>query len=270
VAIGLPPRRLAAAARYALNEDQRAPLYYTDPVPQLDQWPLSRIASATHPGRAVPQPGISPAPAKLDRLQLAAWAMLRDKPGAVGLASGGTLGGSQAGARLLWRLDPRFAVSLRSSAPIGVGVRGGDVAAGVRYQPFARIPVALTAERRFGLGPDGGRSGFALFAEGGLYQRPILAGFALDGYLQGGVVGARHRLAFVDGSATLTRPLYRNFSGGFGVWGGAQPGLTRIDVGPRLTMRVGRSLRAHLDYRYHLAGNAQPGSGAVVTIAGDF
>jgi hypothetical protein len=29
-------------------------------------------------------------------------------------------------------------------------------------------------------------------------------------------------------------------------------------------------MRAHVDYRLNLAGNAQPGSGAVVTLAGDF
>jgi len=75
---------------------------------------------------------------------------------------------------------------------------------------------------------------------------------------------------FADGSATLTRPLWRAFSGGAGVWGGVQPGLYRVDAGPRLTWRVGRSLRVHADYRQRLAGTAAPGSGPVMTIAGDF
>ena len=109
-----------------------------------------------------------------------------------------------------------------------------------------------------------------MFAEGGLWQRPIAAGFALDAYLQGGVVGMRRRDLFVDGSATLTRPLWRNFSFGAGVWGGMQPGLSRIDVGPRLSIKLPRGMRAHLDYRYEAAGNALPGSGPVVTLAGDF
>ena len=137
-------------------------------------------------------------------------------------------------------------------------------------QPLTRIPVALTAERRQSFGRDAGRSAFALFAEGGVYDRPIVAGFNLDAYLQGGVVGMRDRAWFADGSATLTRPLWRQFSGGFGIWGGVQPGLSRLDAGPRLTMRIGRSMRVHADYRQRVAGSAAPGSGPVMTIAADF
>ena len=94
--------------------------------------------------------------------------------------------------------------------------------------------------------------------------------FRLDAYLQGGVVGFRKRDRFIDGAMTLTRPLYRNLSAGFGVWGGAQPGIYRVDVGPRLSYRVRDNIRVHLDYRQRLAGNAEPGSGPVVTLAGDF
>ena len=60
------------------------------------------------------------------------------------------------------------------------------------------------------------------------------------------------------------------FGVGGGVWGGMQPGLSRLDVGPRVSMRLRRGMRVHLDYRYKALGNAQPGSGAVVTLAGDF
>ena len=65
----------------------------------------------------------------LDRLQLSAWGLLRGAPGTGSLAGVGTLGGSQAGARLTYALDPRIALSLRSSSPIG-GSRGGEVAGG--------------------------------------------------------------------------------------------------------------------------------------------
>ena len=239
-------------------------------VTPLDQWPVEQISSGSPAGH--PRPGQSPAAIKpgLDRLSLTAWAMLRREPGEASLAANGMLGGSQAGARILWRFDPRLAASIRTTAPIGGVQRTAELAAGVRWQPLLRWPVALTAERRQSFGPDKGRSAFALFAEGGVYARPIVAAFNLDAYLQGGVVGVRDSDLFVDGSATLTRPLWRQFSGGFGVWGGAQPGLARIDAGPRVSMRVGRSIRVHLDYRHRLAGTALPGSGAVVTIAGDF
>jgi hypothetical protein len=68
----------------------------------------------------------------------------------------------------------------------------------------------------------------------------------------------------------VTRPVWRNFSGGVGMWGGAQPGLRRLDIGPRASMKVNGKVRVHLDYRQRLVGNAAPGSGGVVTIAGDF
>ena len=265
-----PRRRGQSAPHYAELQDYPGLPYTREPVPALDQWPLSSIAS--HRSRPVPAQASSPPPplARFDRLQLTSWAMLRQRPGAASLASNGMLGGSQAGLRLLYRVNRQFAASLRTSAPLGTATRGGEAALGVRYQPFASIPVSLTAERRQSFGKGAGRSAFALFAEGGLWQRPIAAGFALDAYLQGGVVGMRHRDLFVDGAATLTRPLWRGFSVGGGVWGGMQPGLTRIDVGPRLSMKLGRGMRAHLDYRYKAAGNALPGSGAVVTLAGDF
>ncbi len=195
--------------------------------------------------------------------------MLRDRPGAIGLASGGQLGGSQAGARLLWNFDPRVAASLRTSAPIN-SQRGGEAALGLRLRPFAGLPLAFTAERRQSLGRFGGRSAFAAFAEGGLYGRPLPFDTRLDAYLQSGIVGVRSRDWFVDGSAAVTRPLWRGTAIGLGVWGAAQPGLSRFDAGPRVSLPLRRSMRVHLDYRHRVAGNAQPGSGAVLTIAGDF
>ena len=255
-----------------------APAFYS-PIPALDEWPLSRIAATSmppHHSSVVPAQSVPAAfvPAKrLDRVQLSAWALLRGRQGQVlgptSLASGGQLGGSQAGARLVYNFTPRIAATLRSSSD--VGRTGGEAAAGIRVQPARGLPLWLTAERRQRIGRLGtGRNAFAVFAEGGVYQRPILWRFNLDGYLQAGVVGLRTRDLFVDGGLTLTRPLFRNFSGGAGVWGGAQPGIYRVDAGPRVTMNVRNNLKVHLDYRKRVAGNAQPGSGPAVTLAGDF
>lgn len=251
------------------------PLYYV-PMGQ-EPWPTGPGAS-TPPmrstgGRNVAQATPPLRPARFDRLQLTAWALLRGTGrGTIpttSLASGGTLGGSQAGARLTWRFNEAWAASIRTTSSVG-GVRGAEVAAGVRWQPFRSIPVAFTAERREGLGRFGGRSAFALFAEGGLYQRALFNKVYLDGYIQGGVVGLRNRDLFVDGGATLTRPIWRNISGGIGVWGAAQPGLYRLDAGPRVTMQVRRGLKVHADYRQRFIGNAAPPSGPSVTLAADF
>ena len=152
-----------------------------------------------------------------------------------------------------------------------MGRRGGEVAGGLRIQPVAGIPLWIDAERRQRVGRfGGGRSAFALFFEAGVYDRPMPLHFLLDSYLQGGVVGVRKRDKFVDGALTLTRPVYNNFSAGFGVWGGAQPGVYRVDAGPRVSMRVRKNLRVHFDWRQRLAGNAVPGSGPAITLAGDF
>jgi hypothetical protein len=244
-------------------------------LPPLDS--LSRVASLAGPtSRPSAAPGQSTPliePRKLDRLQLASWAFLRGQQlgvaGSTSLATGGQLGASQAGARLTYNVNRQIALSARLSSV--VGRRGGEVAGGVRVQPLGNIPVWLTAERRQAIGKyGGGRSAFALFAEAGLYQYPLPWSFSLDGYLQGGVVGARSRDLFIDGGFAVSRPVFRQFSAGFGVWGGAQPGLYRIDAGPRLTVKVRNNLRVHVDWRQKLAGNARPGSGPALTLAGDF
>ena len=247
--------------------DRAAVARYAQAPTPLDQWPI--LAGGA--GGRTPIAQSTPTQLRrLDRLSMSAWAMLRREPGETSLAANGMIGGSQAGARILYRFTPGIAASIRTSAPVGGVTRAAELAAGIRWQPMARIPVAITAERRQSFGRDAGRSDFALFAEGGLYQRPLLAGFDLDSYLQAGVVGVRRRDLFVDGSAAFTRPLWNQLSGGFGVWGGAQPGLYRIDAGPRLSWRIGGKMRVHADYRQRLAGDAAPGSGPVLTLAGDF
>ena len=179
------------------------------------------------------------------------------------------LGGSQAGARLTYAFNRQIAASLRTTSD--VGGRGAEFAAGVRVQPLVSLPIWVTAERRQRLGQmSSGRNAWAVFAETGLYQRPMPWAFNLDAYLQTGVVGMKSRDWFVDGAMAFTRPVYKNFSGGFGVWGGAQPGIYRLDGGPRVTMQMRKNIRMHLDYRQKIAGNAQPGSGPAITLAADF
>jgi hypothetical protein len=252
------------------------------PQPLYDGWGLAeppretRMAASSIEAGPVPTaapamagPASAPMAKRFDRLQLTAWALLRGSPGPGNLATGGTLGGSQVGARLTYNFTPALAASLRSSSSVG-GVRYAEVAAGVRWRPLAAVPVALNVERRHALNRWGGRNAFAIFAEGGLYQRPMFGLANLDLYAQGGVVGMKSRDLFFDGAATFTRPVWKNWSAGLGVWGGAQPGLYRVDAGPRLTMDVRRGIRLHADYRQRLAGEAAPSSGPALMIAGDF
>jgi hypothetical protein len=276
-AMSRPSAPVQSAALTEILPTPRPQFYSSNAV--LDEWPLSRIAAtAFSPLQSnVVAPRISlpasPTKPRFDRVQLSMWAMLRPQQAGIAgpqsLASGGSLGGSQAGARLIYNFTRQIAATFRSSSD--VGRRGGEIAGGIRVQPLGGIPLWITAERRQRIGRYGdGRSAFALFFEGGLWDRPMPLHFLLDTYLQAGVVGVRSRDKFVDGGLTLTRPAYKNFSAGVGVWGGAQPGVYRVDAGPRVTMRVRNNVRVHFDWRQRLAGNASPGSGPAVTLAGDF
>jgi hypothetical protein len=247
-------------------------------LPPLDQTLLSPMSSfagpVSRPAGAIPGQSVPVLePKRIDRWQLSTWALLRSQQtgiaGSQSLATGGQLGASQAGARLIYNVTRQIALAARTSSE--VGRRGGEVAGGIRVQPLARIPLWITAERRQAIGRyGGGRNAFALFAESGFYGVPLPWRFSLDSYLQGGIVGARSRDLFIDGGLAVTRPLFGRFSAGFGVWGGAQPHLYRVDAGPRVTIRVRNNLKVHVDWRQRLKGNARPGSGPALTLAGDF
>ena len=211
---------------------------------------------------------VNDTPDSVNRISLTSWAMMRSKGGTDGLTNNGMLGDSEVGARLMWRLDPRLSATLRASAPINIQP-GLEAALGLRYQPFANWPVAFTLERRRGF-KDYGRNAFALFSEGGVYGRPLPRQFTLNGYFQAGVVDFNDPDWFADGQLAVSRPVWRNISAGVGAWAGAQPGLKRLDVGPRVSVKVSGRTRAHVDYRLNVAGNAEPGSGATFTLAGDF
>ncbi len=247
----------------------------------VGDWSLARLAGVSIPApqpaparsEPLPPPPEPPVQPRFDRWQLTTWALLRNQQtgvaGSKSLATAGQLGASQAGMRLFYNLNRRIALVARTSTP--VGQRGGEVAAGVRVQPIGGVPLWLTAERRQRVGRFAeGRNDFAAFLEGGLWGRRLPGRFALDSYFQAGVVGVKSRDLFVDGGLTMTRPVFRQFSAGFGIWGGAQPGLARLDAGPRVTVGLRHHMKVHFDWRQKLVGNARPGSGPAVTLAGDF
>lgn len=203
------------------------------------------------------------------RLRGHVWGHYRqDTSGLPSLAPGGTLGGSQAGVRLLYRVAPGLDLSARNVGSLG-NFAGSEAALGVRYAPFANLPLAITAERRQRV-HGFGRSDFAAFAEYGAYGVAMPAGFTADGFAQAGMVGLDGKGWFLDAQLAATRPLYRDMRLGAGVWTAAQRGLSRVDIGPRLTVPVGNQLALHADYRVNVAGNAAPGSGATITFAKDF
>ena len=288
VYVGIPAQSLSVPVLYSAqvsppagrpNGLKASKLLFTASDWGLDEGAFSRprerpaySASASSEPR-LPPPPAPPLEPRLDRLQISSWALLRSQNSAIAgshsLANDGQLGASQTGIRLIYNVNRRIAFTARTSSE--VGRRGGEVAAGVRIQPVGSIPLWFTSERRQAIGrTGGGRNAFAFFAEAGIYDRPLPFGFALDAYGQGGVVSVRSRDLFFDAGISATRPVLRRISAGFGIWGGAQPKVYRVDAGPRLTVKVRPNVKLHADWRQRLAGNARPGSGPALTLAGDF
>ena len=201
------------------------------------------------------------------RWSLSAWVYARRREGAA-LVPGGLLGGSQLGARLRFHLSAPLSLSARVSAPLR-RPRGAELAVGAEWQP-ARSVLRILAERRQALGSEG-RNAFSLTLHGGASAVSLPAGFRLDSYAQAGVVGARSRELFADGALRATRPVIGGLSLGAGAWGAAQPGVSRLDVGPSATLRM-PTLSATLsaDWRFRVAGDARPGSGPALTLSTDF
>jgi len=209
------------------------------------------------------------APSPAGRWSGSAWLLLRDDPGGASLAPGGTLGGSQIGARLSYRIGGGLALSGRFYLPVR---RTGEaeVAAGLDWRPSARLPVHLLAERRQDAG-GAGRSAFALTLYGGASGR-LPGGLRAEGYGQAGAVGIRSRDLFADGSVRVGLPVGPIEIGG-GAWGAAQPGAARLDAGPIVSYRLPvrrANLRLQADWRFRIAGDAAPGSGPALTLAADF
>jgi hypothetical protein len=142
----------------------------------------------------------------------------------------------------------------------------------MEWQPVAKLPLRLAAERRQRLGREG-RSAFALGAHGGLSEVRLPGNLRLDAYGQAGAVGLRARDLFADGAIRIAAPL--DAAGavrvGAGAWGAAQPGAARLDLGPSLSLRLppARATLA-LDWRFRAAGRARPGSGPAITLSTDF
>lgn len=211
---------------------------------------------------------VLPNPAR-PRWSGSAWLLVRDRGGQAALAPGGTLGGSQAGARLLYRVGGGLALSGRAYLPLR-RTAGAEVAAGLDWQPSERIPIHILAERRQDLG-GAGRSAFALTVYAGADGR-LPAGLRGEVYAQAGVVGVRSRDLFVDASARVSAPVGPVEIGG-SAWGAAQPGASRLDAGPHISYRLpvkNTHIRVQADWRFRIAGDAAPDSGPALTLGMDF
>lgn len=210
---------------------------------------------------------------------LGGWLYLRD--GALrapdGIAAASQLGGSQAGLRVAYGFGETGRVRAYGRATLAARrVAQRELAFGLAFAPVGHWPVDVAIEQRVAAGSEG-RTALAAMVSGGVSDVALPQGFRLEAYSQAGVVGARQRDGFADGAIVIDRRLGPDEDAplrlGALAAGAVQPGAARVDVGPRLTLRlphVGEGSRIALDWRQRVAGNARPESGLALTLASDF
>lgn len=210
---------------------------------------------------------------------LGGWAYLRGGSTAApgGIAAASQLGGSQAGMRLAYGFGDTGRLRAYARATLAIAQpRQRDLAFGLSFASVARWPVDIAVEQRVAVGSQG-RTALAAIVSGGVGDVALAHGFRLEAYGQAGIVGAQRRDGFADGAVVVDReiaqiPRASVHLGGLAA-GSVQPGAARVDVGPRLTLRlphVGEGSRVALDWRQRVAGDAKPGNGVALTLASDF
>ncbi len=199
---------------------------------------VRRPGAAEQARACQPSPSFDPAQAARPPAAHRLGAAARRARAPASLASGGTLGGSQAGARADLCIRP----SHRGVAAHQLAGRRQPRRRSRGRRPLHAVPLDPgRAHRR--AAPGDRRS-----AAGAIGLRPVRRGrrlpaadavdFALDAYAQAGVVGVRSRDLFADGGVTFTRPVFGRFSARLRRLGRRPAGLYRVDAGPRVSMRV--------------------------------
>jgi hypothetical protein len=215
-----------------------------------------------------------------DRWSADAWMLLR-RENAQSLAAGRPVyGGSQAGAVLRYHLSPesghRPIAYLRASQALG-RIRQAETALGIGFRPFASVPVTVAGEGRAfqNMGKTTFRPAALAYTELPPLQFPF--GLRADAYVQGGYVGGTFKTPFIDGLLRMERPLASpngtDLRLGGGIWGGAQKGAKRLDLGPSASASVdfmGVPSRVSFDWRFRMMGDAEPKSGPAVTMSAGF
>ncbi|HWK42017.1 MAG TPA: hypothetical protein VNR60_08800 [Croceibacterium sp.] len=213
-----------------------------------------------------------------------AWVLLRgegvENPLGPGLSNRPGYGRSQTGAVVRYSLPPlgdmqpkaqvRMARALDDSGEL-------EIAFGLSVRPLPAIPVTVTAETRVNDSDQGTRLRPAVYAVSGLPPVDLPLGLRGEGYVQAGYVGGEAASAFADGQARVERDLANMgevaLSAGAGVWGGAQKDAARLDIGPSAaaTFPLGElRVRIAADYRFRIAGRAEPASGPALTVSAGF
>ena len=214
------------------------------------------------------------------RWSMDAWALWREDDNSPLLSGRPSYGRSQIGAVLRYRLvrsSPQAPQAhLRASAALD-GASEQEAALGLSARPLPGVPIRLAGEVRLREARDGGELRAAAYAVSEFPPLALPVGTTGEVYVQAGYVSGSNATGFVDGQARITRDMAVGnavrLSAGGGAWGGAQTGSGRLDIGPSASVSVsagGLNARMSADYRFRVAGAAQPASGPTLTISAGF
>lgn len=212
-----------------------------------------------------------------------AWLMLRNDGAGVpiGWPARATYGASQLGAALRYRLAPasghRPTAYLRAAAALA-RPHDEEIAVGLSARPIPVLPLTLAAELRVSDAGSDIRIRPSIVAVTELLPQALPLDLRAEAYAQAGYVGGEGATVFADGQVRVDRQVTRiggaELRAGGGVWGGAQEGASRLDLGPGATLGLsmgdGVFARLALDWRFRIAGNAEPDSGPAVTLSAGF
>lgn len=209
-----------------------------------------------------------------------AWLLLRRDTTRPITSGRGSYGQSQIGAVLRYRIAPsnghRPAAYVRASTTLAAS-GAPEAAAGFTGRPVPGVPVAFAAEMRAARLYSGMAVRPAVFTYSEFPPIKLPFGARGEAYLQGGYVGGRFATPFVDGQVRVDHALARlgsaELRAGGGAWGGAQKGAKRLDIGPGATVAVklgGAPVRMSADWRFRVAGDANPSSGPALTVSTGF
>ncbi len=265
-------------AREAPEFDYPEPMNWFALAPQqMSQTRLSRSRDDEQP-IVMSAPNFIPSPEHSSRKRLAfyGYSFWRNSQSAAGIAPAGQYGGSQSGLIATYILgEDETAPALLGRVSVSPSPNTDrEVALGIRWQPMAKLPVALSAERRF---RSNGTDTFALYVAGGENGVQLPLGFELGGYAQAGILTDKKRTSFFDANMRIKRTVIKagriRFLAGGGAWSGGQTGAARLDIGPSLSaeLPVGDTqYRIEADWRFRVAGQATPVNGPTLTVTTSF
>jgi hypothetical protein len=280
----LAPNSAPSPARLAGSSQTLTRMTAPPPAPPLA--PPHDMAGPIDLLPELPPAAASPR-ARQRRWSADAWTLARGGQSAPALAAGAAAyGGSQTGMVVRYDLAPsnrlRPQLYLRAAAALSGTVSDSEGAFGVAVRPVRWVPVALLAELRVqkSSGPARLRPVITAVSQLAPLRLPLRAEGEV--YMQVGWVGGRDATAFYDGAAVIEHAALNPAPGaalrlGAGAWSGGQRGAARLDIGPRIELRgaIGKhgskiGVRVAADWRFRVAGRAEPGSGPAITLSAGF